>query len=436
LNALANHLPRVRVPWVALGAWPTPLTALALDETAPPFGGAAGRGRAPSGDGHTVWVKHEGDAHPRYGGNKIRTLEVWLGHAQARGARRIWAIGAYGSNHAIATVLHASAAGLDAGAMVFPQPYSSSAAENCGALVASGCPLIHLRNVIQVPFAAWRLARRERDAVVMPPGGATPVGTFGALSAAFELADQIAAHEAPPPQRIVLAVGSICTAAGLLAGLALAEAVGVWRWPVPIVHGVRVTPWPVTSRVRTADLAQRTLARVEQLGGPRVAISLRALVSRLVIDGRELGAGYGRATPQSTAAMETLDRLVADGHDLGADDGRATSQRTATMQTVDRLALDHELGAVDDRATAQSAAAMQALDATPARDAAPQTPRVPRLDGVYSAKSAAALLRLHRSGVGPLVFWASKSSAILAPPSAAAIAHAPPAIARWLTRDV
>ncbi|MBC7976747.1 MAG: hypothetical protein H7138_17370, partial [Myxococcales bacterium] len=162
--ALARHLPRVRVPWVALGAWPTPVTAL-------PF------------DGGEVWVKHEGDAHPRYGGNKVRTLEVWLGHAQALGARRIWAIGAYGSNHAVATVLHAPKAGLDAGAMLFPQPYSAWAAENCGALVASGCPLIRLRNVVQVPFAAWRLARRERDAVVMPPGGATTIGTFGALSA-------------------------------------------------------------------------------------------------------------------------------------------------------------------------------------------------------------------------------------------------------------
>jgi hypothetical protein len=59
----------------------------------------------------------------------------------------------------------------------------------------------------------------------------------------------------------VIAVGSTCTTAGLLAGLQLARAIGVWRWPVPIVHGVRVTPWPVTSRLRTADLARRTLAR-------------------------------------------------------------------------------------------------------------------------------------------------------------------------------
>jgi hypothetical protein len=140
---------------------------------------------------------------------------------------------------------------------------------------------------------------------------------------------------------------------------------------VPIVHGVRVTPWPVTSRVRTAHLARRTLARVEQLGGPRVAISLRELLSRLVIDGHELGSGYGRPTPRSDAAI-------------------------------------HALRAVDG----------------------------PRLDGVYSAKAAAALLRLHRANIGPLVFWASKSTATLAPPSAAALARAPAAIRRWLRAEV
>jgi D-cysteine desulfhydrase len=347
LIALENHLPRLRVPWVPIGRWPTPLTPLAIE-------------------GRPVWVKHEGDAHPRYGGNKIRTLEVWFGHAQARGARRIWAIGAYGSNHAIATLLHAPLAGLEAAAMVFPQTASAWAIENAGAIVATGCRVLRLRSVVEVPFAAWRVARRERDAVVMPPGGATPIGTFGAMAAAFELADQIAAHAAPPPQRIVLAVGSTCTTAGLLAGISLAHAVGVWKWPVPIIHGVRVTPWPVTSRLRTAELARRTLVRVEQLGGPRVAIGLRQLVARLVIDGRELGRGYGHATPRSDAAMTAIDG--------------------------------------------------------------------PRLDGVYSAKAAAALLRLHRAGTGPLVFWASKSTATLAPPGRDALDRAPAALARWLRR--
>src|SRR4051812_25436799 len=97
--ALFRWLPRIRVPWVRLGDWPTPLDRIDID-------------------GRSVWIKREGDSSPLYGGNKIRTLEAWLGHTQATGAKRIWAIGAYGSNHAIATVLHARRLGLDAGAIV------------------------------------------------------------------------------------------------------------------------------------------------------------------------------------------------------------------------------------------------------------------------------------------------------------------------------
>ena len=346
--ALFRWLPHLaaRVPWVRLGVWPTPLTAIEVG-------------------GKKLWVKHEGDSSPRYGGNKIRTLEAWLAHAQARGYARIWAMGAYGSNHAIATVLHARAIGLDAGAILFPQPHSEWAHENASALVASECELVRLRHVVEVPFAGLRIARRDRRAVVMPPGGATPVGTFGAMSAAFEIAEQVTAGRAPAPARIVLPIGSTCTSAGLLAGFTLAHATGAWPWPVPIIHAVRVTPWPVTSRVRTAHLALRSLQRIAKLGGPRIDIGLPALVRRLVVDGRELGPGYGQPTARCEAAMRTLAHASA-----------------------------------------------------------------PRLDGVYSGKAAAALLRLHARGIGPLLFWATKSTAVL--PPAETTAHAPAALREWL----
>ena len=331
---------------MTLGDWPTPIEPVVVD-------------------GGVVWIKDEGRSNARYGGNKIRTLEVWLGHAVERGARRIWAIGAYGSNHAVATILHAPTAGLEAGAILFPQPASEWAIENCGALVGAGSPIISVRHIAQVPLAALRIGR-ERGALVMPPGGATTIGTLGAMSAVFELAEQIDAGLCAPPRRIVLAIGSTCTTAGLLAGLALAHAAGAWRWPVPLVHGVRVTPWPVTSRVRIAHLARRTLDRITQLGGPPVAIELGELVRRLVVDGRELGPGYGQPTERATSAA-----LALPG---------------------------------------------------------------PRLDGVYSAKAAAALLRLHRAGIGPLLFWASKSTVVLPPPTLDTLRSAPRLLRDWLAR--
>jgi D-cysteine desulfhydrase len=365
---LVRWLPALerRVPWVPLGDWPTPLEELRVDS-------------------RPLWIKREGDSSTRYGGNKVRTLEAWLGHARARGARRIWAIGAYGSNHAIATVLHARAIGLDAGAIVFPQPHSAWAAENAGALIASGCPLVRLRSVMSVPFVGAAIARREPDSIVMPPGGATPIGTFGALSGAFELAEQIADGRAPPPRTIVLPIGSTCTTAGLVAGFALASAVGAWPWPIPIVHGVRVTPWPVTSRLVIAQLVAMTLARIAKLGGPeiplpapRFELDLHELAGSallgldlgarrsLLVDRREIGGGYGKTTPRGVAAL------------------------------------------------------------------AAATPEWPRLDGVYSGKAMAAALRLHRNGVGPLLFWATKSTTQLPSPTIDALRAAPAPLVRWL----
>lgn len=366
--ALFRHLPQLatRVPWAALGSYPTPLDELRVD-------------------GRPLWVKREGASSALYGGNKVRTLEAWLGHARARGARRIWAIGAYGSNHAIATVLHARAIGLDAGAILFPQPYSEWAGENAGALIASGCPVIRLRSVVELPFAAARIAARERDAIVMPPGGATPIGTLGALSATFELAEQIAAGNAPPPRAIVLPVGSTCTTAGLVAGFALASTLRLWQWPIPVVHAVRVTPWPVTSRLVIAQLAAMTLARIAALGGPAVPLP----TPRLTLDLSELVA-----TPLLGLDLSARPPLLVDRREIGRGYGRATPRGRAAL--------------------------------------AARTPDWPRLDGVYSGKAAAALLRLHAHGVGPLIFWATKSEPQLPPPSPAALRAAPPALRRWL----
>ncbi|MCX5747310.1 MAG: hypothetical protein NT062_32995, partial [Proteobacteria bacterium] len=134
---------------------------------------------------------------------------------------------------------------------------------------------------------------------------------------------------------------------------ALAERVGAWRHPPPLIHAVRVAPWPVTSRLRIAELAARTLARVAKLGGPAPTISLRELYARLRVDAGELGDGYGQVTLEGRAAIATL---TAAGS--------------------------------------------------------------PRLDGVYSAKAAAAMLRLHRRGVRPLLMWASKSTTTLDAPRA------------------
>lgn len=284
--AIFRALPRLSggVPWAPLGVFPTPVE---------PLDGVAAE----------LWVKRDDVSGPRYGGNKVRTLEALFGQAQAAGATRIWATGAVGSNHALATVLYARDAGFEPGVMLFPQPASACARENLVATLGQRPAVRALWSWASVPFAIVS-ERRRRGSYVMVPGGATPVGALGYVSAALEVAFQIAAGELPEPRRVVVGVGSTCTSAGLLAGFTIAARIGLLATP-PLVVGVRVTPWPVTSAFRVVGLAVRTAALVAELAGDaRLAASRGELAGRLRVVGGFIGRGYGYPTEAGRAAAE------------------------------------------------------------------------------------------------------------------------------------
>jgi 1-aminocyclopropane-1-carboxylate deaminase/D-cysteine desulfhydrase-like pyridoxal-dependent ACC family enzyme len=336
------------VPCTRLGEWPTPIQRLDLPSS-------------------SLWVKRDDLSSPAYGGNKVRTLEFLFGHAQKYGCRTIWATGAYGSNHALATAVHAPRVGLAPGVMLFPQPYSTSAVANLRATVSGRPKIVALPHWSLLPAAMLREhVRGGGHSTVMVPGGATPNGGLGYVSAGLELAQQIADGILPNPRVIVVGVGSTCTAAGLLVGLHHAARLGLGFSTPPTVVAARVTPWPVTSAYRIVALARRVGALLETLEPSLPAPSRQALAAALEVDGRVLGRGYGRRT--------------VDG---------------------DRAALEF--------ATAGG----------------------PALDSTYSAKSASAALG-RVGGHGPVLYWATKSTAPLPDADPAGAKAAPTRIRRWL----
>lgn len=350
--------PSDRIPWAELGDFPTPVT---------PFPGGAG---IPEGIG---FVKRDDLSSPVYGGNKVRTLEALFGAALAHGASTIFATGAFGSNHAVATLLHAPRVGLSPRAILFPQPISWAALENLRVTLALSHAVHVLPHWSCLPFSMWHNARRSDlgGVALMPPGGASPRGALGYVSAALELAEQIEAQVLPEPVRIVVGIGSTCTTAGLLVGLDLAKKLGLgFRKHEPELWAVRVTPWPVTSRFRVLGLAERTARLLaEWAQDPALAVSARRLGQRLVLDSGYLGRGYGRVT----------------------ESGRAAMQRWA------------EAG-------------------------------LPPLDTTYSAKSAAAFLARCERSRGPTLFWSTKSSAPLPVVSPASLSRAPRRALSWIAK--
>ncbi|HKO93345.1 MAG TPA: pyridoxal-phosphate dependent enzyme [Polyangiaceae bacterium] len=354
------------VGFSALGEFPTPVEPLM--RLVPSLGAAAG-------DCH---VKRDDLSSPVYGGNKVRTLEPLFGQALREGKSWVAATGAYGSNHAVASVLHAARLGLHCAVLLFPQPVSETARANLRVSLAHADRVISLPHWSCLPTGMWWFERAQRQrgepALIMPPGGAIPRGGLGFFSAGLELGLQVRAGLLPAPQEVVLALGSTCSSAGLLLGLLVATRLGLGfggpRGSRPHLVAVRVTPWPVTSAWRILRLSLRLTRWLRTLTGDRVFDIERAeLAQGLEVDGRQLGAGYGRPTPAGLAALARAGDLA------------------------------------------------------------------PALDTTYAAKSAAALFeRLTQRPSCVRLFWSTKSSVALPTVSPAELENAPPRMLRWLAQ--
>jgi D-cysteine desulfhydrase len=160
---------------------------------------------------------------PIYGGNKVRKLEFLLAQAKFLGAKKVLTFGCAGSNHAVATTVHAHRLGMDAICMLKEQPASHIVQQNL---------LMHLNYDSELHYSAnndirklnalivW-LEHYKRDGQVpyiIPTGGSNIFGVIGFVNAAFELSDQIKKGVMPKPSHIYVACGSCATTAGILLG--------------------------------------------------------------------------------------------------------------------------------------------------------------------------------------------------------------------------
>jgi D-cysteine desulfhydrase len=218
-----------------------------------------------------LWVKDEGPL----GGNKVRKLEYTLATARPT----VLTFGGVGSHHAVATARACASTGRRCVLALVDQPVDEHVRAQLGAMRAAGAT-IHLTRTAARTWALvpWLLARHRPT--LLPVGGSSPLGVRGWVDAALELGDQVRAGELPAPARVVVAVGSGGTAAGLLAGLPLAGLEDTEVLGILVNDRTRVDP------VRLArKLGRRPLAPFEMR--------------------REwLGAGYGHRTREGEVAME------------------------------------------------------------------------------------------------------------------------------------
>jgi 1-aminocyclopropane-1-carboxylate deaminase/D-cysteine desulfhydrase-like pyridoxal-dependent ACC family enzyme len=281
--ALAAAFPRLPI-----GEFPTPLLPL------PAMGAALQVGE--------LAIKRDDVTAPLFGGNKIRKLEFLLAAAQRRGAQRVLTLGFAGSNHALATAICAQGAGLSAISILLPQANAAYVRRNLLAGHAFGAELHHCPSVpaaVATVIATMLrdLLQRGRTASYIPPGGSSPLGCLGYVSAAFELRRQLETQGLGPPGRIYLALGSMGTAAGLAVGL---KAAGL---PSRVV-AVRVVDRRYASPDKLLALCARVagMLRAADRTFPEVAVC----ADDVEVRDEFFGDGYGVFTAAARAAATRL----------------------------------------------------------------------------------------------------------------------------------
>jgi 1-aminocyclopropane-1-carboxylate deaminase/D-cysteine desulfhydrase-like pyridoxal-dependent ACC family enzyme len=248
--------------------------------------------------GADSWIKRDDVSGDPYGGNKVRKLEFLLGAARARGSRRLITVGAAGSHHALATAIYGRAEGFDVTLVLFPQPLTPHVREVLLLDQALGVELRYTRRMELIPAALFATTMRYRNqrAFVIPAGGSDAVGTLGYVNAALELAEQVRAGLLPEPATVVVAAGTLGTAAGLALGFAMAGL-------KTRIQAVRITARIVTNERVLARLVRGTEVLLKRAGAIELAVAADAL-ARVELLHDHIGAGYGMETERGAAATE------------------------------------------------------------------------------------------------------------------------------------
>jgi len=250
--------------------------------------------------GNHLYLKQDNLTSTLYGGNKTRKLEFLLAEAKRAGARTVVTMGGIGSNHLLATALHAAGLGLRTVGVVFPQPETDSVKRNLQADRGAGCELVFIPSKYLLPAYVAKtlisLRRREgKKPVLIPGGGSSPLGVLGFVNAALELAGQVAAGDLPEPEAVFVAYGTGGTAAGLSLGLQLAGL-------KTRVVAVRVIDRLIANRPRlmmlTSATARYLTSRADQTARPA------GIGKNLIIRQGYIGPGYGHPTKEAERAVD------------------------------------------------------------------------------------------------------------------------------------
>ena len=277
-----------KLPWTPIGIFPTPV------QEAPSLANALGVGR--------LFIKRDDLTHPIYGGNKVRKLEFTLADAIRRGYKKVITFGGIGSNHFLATTIHAAEKGMGTIGVLVSQPVTAHVKHNLLCDIHYGAEM-HLTNgytgmtTTALKIMAETALKEGKPPYMIPIGGSSVSGVVGYVNAAFELKRQIDEGALPEPNFIFVAVGTAGTVSGLITGC---RAAGLKTR----VIGIKVTDWVLGNSVVFSSLANLVSLRLSSIDRKFPLNSFSPLSMEMLTD--YFGAEYGRFTREGLGAIELV----------------------------------------------------------------------------------------------------------------------------------
>jgi D-cysteine desulfhydrase len=279
-DCLSAAFPRIgaNLARVSLADLPTPVSTHTL--------------RLPSRE-LAVSVKHDDVSNVVYGGNKVRKLEYLLQRAIDRNKSRIATFGAAGSNHALATAIHATGLGLDCTCFLSQQKPVPSVARTLNMHRRLGTEIVRWGRAGD-RLALLRGHLQHRNAWVIPLGGTCWLGTVGFVNAGLELAAQVSDGELPRPARIYVAAGTTGSVAGLALGLASAGL-------DTEIHAIRVADEPYGGPDMMRRIAHKTALMLGRIDP--AFVSADEALARVRWRDEFLAGGYARVDEATLHAV-------------------------------------------------------------------------------------------------------------------------------------
>ena len=253
-------------------------------------------------DGAQIWLKRDDLTGLELSGNKVRKLEYVAADALATGCDTLVTEGTPQSNHCRATAAVCARLGLHCVLLLRPEaPREPQGNHLLDVLFGA-----ETRSFARAEYHAQRdhivadvlaeLKAAGRRPRWTPAGASEPLGCWGYLRTAGELAEQLRAAEIDGCD-VVVTTSSGATYAGLLLGQLLRR-LDNWRlWAVPVSEDV---PY------HTAQAGELCRAAIERYDLP---IDFDAAALHFV-DGY-VGEGYGLPYPAVSAAIQLLARTEA-----------------------------------------------------------------------------------------------------------------------------